>query len=66
MKQDNLTTADLKEMPLEVLNNLAEQYATKITWLESTGKDKQEPERFKRTCLELYHIAAIIEDKENK
>ena len=64
MKQDNLNTQDLKEMPLQVLNNLADQYATKITWLESTGKSKEDPERFKRTCLELYHIASIIEEKE--
>jgi len=42
---------------------MADLYATKLQWMHSTGKNTEEPERFKQTALELYHISEIIEEK---
>ncbi len=42
---------------------MADLYATKLQWMHSTGKNTEEPERFKQTALELYHISEIIELK---
>lgn len=50
-------------MSVRELENLADVYATKLTWLHSVGKDKEDPETYKRTALELYHISEIIDDK---
>lgn len=59
----NLTSSKLKKMSVSELENLADVYATKLTWLHSTGKDKENPEMYKRTALELYHISEIIDNK---
>ena len=58
-----LTSKDLRKMSIKDLEDLANIYATKLTWLHSTGKDEEYPEKFKRTALELRHIAAIIDFK---
>ena len=60
-----LTTKKLKKMSKSQLEALANQYATKLTWLHSTGKNTEDPEAYKRTALELYHISELIEYKEN-
>ena len=59
-----LTTKKLKKLSLTELNKIADQFATKLQWLHSTGKNESEPDRYKRVALELYHIAQIIEEKE--
>lgn len=59
-----LTTKKLKKLSLTELNKIADQFATKLQWLHSTGKNESEPERYKRVALELYHVAQIIEEKE--
>jgi bifunctional N-acetylglucosamine-1-phosphate-uridyltransferase/glucosamine-1-phosphate-acetyltransferase GlmU-like protein len=59
-----LTTKKLKKLSLTELNKIADQFATKLQWLHSTGKNESEPEKYKRVALELYHIAQIIEEKE--
>lgn len=57
-------TKDLKKMSLSQLRRLADVYATKVQWLHSTGKHKEDPDRYMQTCGELYHVADIIEQKE--
>ena len=59
-----LTTKKLKKLSLTELNKIADQFATKLQWLHSTGKNESEPDRYKRVALELYHVAQIIEEKE--
>lgn len=59
-----LTTKRLKKKSLTELNKIADQMATKLQWLHSTGKQESDPEKYKRLCLELYHVAQIIEEKE--
>jgi len=63
MKQ--LTTSKLKKYSIKRLVELADLYATKLQWLHSTGKDKEDPEQYKRTALELYHVSELIENKKN-
>jgi len=46
------------------LVEMADLYATKLQWLHSTGKDKENPEKYKQTALELFHISEIIDFKE--
>lgn len=60
-----LKTKDLKKWSKTKLEELADQLATKMLWLHSTGKHLQEPERYKRLAGELYHVAALIEEKES-
>lgn len=43
---------------------MADLYATKLQWLHSTGKDKENPEKYKQTALELFHLSEIIDFKE--
>ena len=62
MKQ--LKSKDLKKMSITDLVNLANQYATRLQWLHSTGKAEEDIETYKRVALELYHISQIIEQKE--
>jgi bifunctional N-acetylglucosamine-1-phosphate-uridyltransferase/glucosamine-1-phosphate-acetyltransferase GlmU-like protein len=62
MKQ--LTTKKLKKLSLTELTKIADQFATKLQWLHSTGKNETEPDKYKRVALELYHVAQIIEEKE--
>ena len=59
-----LTTKKLKKLSKTELTKIADQMATKLQWFHSTGKKEQEPERYKRLALELYHVAEIIEEKE--
>lgn len=59
-----LTTKKLKKLSKTELTKIADQMATKLQWFHSTGKNEQEPERYKRLALELYHVAEIIEEKE--
>lgn len=59
-----LTTKKLKKLSKTELTKIADQMATKLQWLHSTGKNKTEPERYKRLALELYHVADIIEEKQ--
>ena len=62
MKQ--LKSKDLQKMSITDLVNLANQYATRLQWLHSTGKIEEDEEKYKRIALELYHISQIIDDKE--
>lgn len=59
-----LNTKKLFKMPLRELYSVADQMATKLQWLHSTGQNEQNPEKYKRLCLELYHVSQIIEKKE--
>lgn len=59
-----LTTKKLKKLSKTELTKIADQMATKLQWLHSTGKDTENPEKYKRLALELYHVAQIIEEKE--
>lgn len=62
MKQ--LTSKNLKKMSIKELEELANQYATKLLWYHSTGKNKEAPDTYKRLASELLHISNIIEDKQ--
>lgn len=59
-----LTTKKLKKLSKTELIKIADQMATKLQWLHSTGKDTENPDKYKRLASELYHVAAIIEEKE--
>jgi len=59
-----LTTKKLKKLSKTELIKIADQMATKLQWLHSTGKDTENPDKYKRLALELYHVAQIIEEKE--
>jgi len=59
-----LTTKKLKKLSLTELNKIADQFATRLQWLHSTGKNESEPEKYKRVALELYHVSQIIDEKE--
>ena len=59
-----LTTCKLKKMSLKELNDVADEFATRLSWQNQVGKDKEDPEGYKRLASELYHIAQIIEQKE--
>ncbi len=59
-----LTTKKLKKLSKTELTKIADQMATKLQWFHSTGKSETEPQRYKRLALELYHVAQIIEEKE--
>jgi len=58
-----LTTKKLKKMSKAGLIALADELATRLQWLHSTGKDESDPESYKRLALELYHVAELIEEK---
>tara|TARA_R100000541_G_scaffold37467_3_gene45357 strand:- start:1303 stop:1521 length:219 start_codon:yes stop_codon:yes gene_type:complete len=58
-----LTTKKLKKMSKASLISLADELATRLQWLHSTGKDESDPESYKRLALELYHVSEIIELK---
>jgi len=59
-----LTTSKLKKMSLPELNDVADEFATRLSWQHQVGKDQSDPEGYKRLASELYHIAQIIEQKE--
>tara|TARA_R110000744_G_scaffold123833_2_gene229230 strand:+ start:414 stop:638 length:225 start_codon:yes stop_codon:yes gene_type:complete len=58
-----LTTKKLKKMSKSQLETLANELATRLQWLHSTGKDETDPESYKRLALELYHVSELIEMK---
>ena len=58
-----LTTKKLKKMSKSQLNALANELATRLQWLHSTGKDASDPESYKSLALELYHVSELIEEK---
>ena len=60
---EQLTTKKLKKKKVRELVAIADQMATRLQWLYSTGKDKEEPEQYKRLALEIYHISELIDEK---
>ena len=59
-----LNSNQLRKMPIPKLTKVADDLATRLQWLHSTGKDEQDPEQYKRLASELLHVANIIEAKE--
>lgn len=57
-----LETKDLKQMALEELEGIANTLATRLLALDTINK--QDSEEYKRVAGELFHVAAIIEEKE--
>ena len=60
---EELTTKKLKKKNVRQLEIIADEMATRLQWLHSTGKDKEEPEQYKRLALEIYHISELIDEK---
>lgn len=60
---EQLTTKKLKKKKVRELELIADQMAMRLQWLHSTGKDKEEPEQYKRLALEIYHISELIDEK---
>ena len=60
---EELTTKKLKKKKVRELVAIADQMATRLQWLHSTGKDKEEPEQYKRLALEIYHVSELIDAK---
>jgi|TARA_R110001599_G_scaffold20139_4_gene76714 hypothetical protein len=60
---EQLTTKKLKKKKVRELELIADQMATRLQWLHSTGKDKEEPEQYKRLALEIYHVSELIDAK---
>ena len=58
-----LTTKELKEMSLGELEGIANTLATRLLALNTL--EKQGTDEYERVAGELYHVAAIIETKEN-
>tara|TARA_R110000787_G_scaffold8098_2_gene27097 strand:+ start:204 stop:431 length:228 start_codon:yes stop_codon:yes gene_type:complete len=65
---EELTTKKLKKKNVRQLEIIADEMAMRLNWLHSTGKNKEEPEQYKRLALELYHVSELIDAKiiENK
>jgi len=61
---EQLTTKKLYKKSLIELVAIADQMATRLNWLHSTGKAEQEPDTYKRLALELFHISEIIDAKQ--
>lgn len=57
-----ITTKDLKKLSLTDLRKFADQMATKLLFMHSTGKS--ETDKYRRACLELYHLSELIKEKE--
>ena len=57
-----LTTKKLKKMSLTHLRLIADSYAERLLWLHSVGKT-EEP-KYLQMMKELYHVSAIIDEKE--
>lgn len=58
-----LTTNKLKKKSIKELTSIADQMATRLQWLHSTGKNLEDPDTFKRLALEIYHISELIDEK---
>ena len=60
---EQLTTKKLKKKKVKELVAIADQMATRLQWLHSTGKHQSDPEMYKRLALEIYHISELIDEK---
>tara|TARA_R110000796_G_scaffold915_6_gene3538 strand:- start:1445 stop:1672 length:228 start_codon:yes stop_codon:yes gene_type:complete len=60
---EQLTTKKLKKKKVKELVAIADQMATRLQWLHSTGKHNSDPDMYKRLALEIYHISEIIDEK---
>ena len=60
---EELTTKKLKKKNVRQLEVIADEMAMRLQWLHSTGKNKEEPEQYKRLALEIYHISELIDEK---
>lgn len=65
-EEAELTPERLRKMTIGQLELIAEQYAAKLQWMHSIGRHETEPERYERVAGELYHLAALIDDKKSK
>lgn len=65
MKPQELTTKKLRKMSKTELTAIANQLATKLQWWHSTGKNEEQPDRYQQLAGELFHVAALIEEKED-
>tara|TARA_R110001599_G_scaffold238199_3_gene437951 strand:- start:7450 stop:7641 length:192 start_codon:yes stop_codon:yes gene_type:complete len=45
------------------LVTIADQFATRLQWLHSTGKHLEDPELYKRVASELLHVSNLIDEK---
>ena len=59
-----LTTEEQYSMSFSDLENLADALANKALFLKNAQKDIEDPERWKRICLELYHIGEVMAKRE--
>lgn len=64
MMPQELTTKKLRKMSKTELTAIANQLATKLQWWHSTGKNEEQPERYQQIAGELFHVASLIEEKE--
>ena len=60
---EQLTTKKLKKKKVKELVAIADQMATRLQWLHSTGKNESDPDMYKRLALEIYHISELIDEK---
>ena len=60
---EQLTTKKLKKKKVKELVAIADQMATRLQWLHSTGKHQSDPDMYKRLALEIYHISELIDEK---
>tara|TARA_R110002074_G_scaffold143386_5_gene290356 strand:+ start:291 stop:518 length:228 start_codon:yes stop_codon:yes gene_type:complete len=60
---EELTTKKLKKKKVKELVAIADQMATRLQWLHSTGKHQSDPDMYKRLALEIYHISELIDEK---
>lgn len=60
---EQLTTKKLKKKKVKELVAIADQMATRLQWLHSTGKHESDPDMYKRLALEVYHISELIDEK---
>lgn len=60
---EQLTTKKLKKKKVKELVAIADQMATRLQWLHSTGKHESDPDMYKRLAGEVYHISELIDEK---
>ena len=60
---EQLTTKKLNKKKVKELVAIADQMATRLQWLHSTGKHQSDPDMYKRLALEIYHISELIDEK---
>ena len=59
-----LQTKDLKKMSIEELTSIADQLGHRLMFMAHSGL--QEKDEYKRCAGELYHVADIIDLKEQE